>query len=151
MLVAGDNKKAAEANATRRIGRHASYAISGGDYRASIVSSGPIEFSLNMVKVRKKKPALTDIQVNILIKLLNGNQFWFNPGNYRWECGSTMVEQRTIVSMLQKDVIKCVPINAKEQAMQVALGTMNPDAIQLMINPEAELIQKSKKLKDLLK
>ncbi|KKL45962.1 hypothetical protein LCGC14_2350340, partial [marine sediment metagenome] len=95
---------------------------------------------------------LTDVQEEIIVSLLKGKQLWYDPKHDNWQCGKqSYIQDRTITSLRHKGVVECVPINEKERAIQVALGTMHQDAVQLQLMPFASIVQRNKKFEQLLK
>lgn len=147
VIVAGNDEKTAKINATRQVAKKGTakhYALSG-DYNATVIKYTPTKILPTMIKPYPKVSLLTKLQIKVVENLLNGDQFWYYPEEYRWRCGDMTVGTGTLISMMRKEAIKCAPMTNSEQAVQVALGTMQQDAIQLILDPTSEEIKKIKK------
>lgn len=153
VLAIGNTEKEANENAARQIKSKAEYYVSIGDYQAKTISHRRTGITATMVKVQKKKPPLTSLQIRVIKKLLiGGEQLCFDTIHNGWKYdGGELLTIRTIVSLIQKDVIKCANLHAKEKNVQVALGTMEPNAMYLTLNREADVIKKCVKLRDFLR
>ena len=157
VLVAGNTKKIAQGTAIEQISAKAQHYIIGGDYEAAIIKHTSKKITpVEIVPKKKKVSPLTPLQIKLVQDLFNGAQFWYvkydeGYADYScWKCGDTSVGNSTIISMVHKDVLKCVHMNENERATQIALGTMNPNAVQLVLNPKADVIKKCKNLAGLL-
>ena len=158
VLAAGATKKEASVNSGRQIARilHTrtlnTHTLTPGYNKNAVhydVNSAEV-FKVEVVTQKKKNAPLTEAQITVIIGLFKGDQLWFDPERNEWWCRNKYVHPRTIKSLYQKGVVKCAAITKGEQAIQVALGTMHQDAIQLVFIPTAAVIKRNKKFSQLL-